>query len=414
MRCALVIAAGLGALVGSGCATAFTGPATSVGTHSVLVTGGFATTTGGTIDLWVEYGLTRAYGFETQHATNTLDPGVLQGPTQDQLTGLQRDTVYHYRFCASDSDQQGGPGCGEDHHFRTQPVECGETVTADIRLTGDFPCGVAGAALRVGADGVEINLARHTLSGSVSPQGDASPGIVNDGYDDVTVRNGRLTGFTTAYSATDANRNLVRDVKAEGLGIGVHFLRGADNAVRHSDAVGYINGGLQATDSERVVLADSDVESVFIDPGALVNSDGARIVRNRFVTPFDADHRVIALRLTGNRAHIAGNLVSGRWVGGFSLQGSDNVVVDNKLSGLLGDGILVGAFSNGVTLRGNLVDGMSDDGIDVRAAGTRLEGNSAANNGDWGIDAVPGVTDLGGNTASGNGQAAQCRNVFCD
>ena len=88
-------------------------------------------------------------------------------------------------------------------------------------------------------------------------------------------------------------------------------------------------------------------------------------------------------------------------------------MVNNKLSGLSGDGIFVSPFSAGTLLRDNLVDGMSDDGIDVQAAGTRLEGNSATNNGDWGIDAVPGVTDLGGNTASGNGQAAQCRNVFC-
>jgi hypothetical protein len=66
-----------------------------------------------------------------------------------------------------------------------------------------------------------------------------------------------------------------------------------------------------------------------------------------------------------------------------------------------------------VLLRGNVVDGMADDGIDVQAAGTRLESNKATNNGDWGIDAVPGVIDLGGNIATGNGQGAQCRNVAC-
>src|SRR4051794_29100730 len=349
---------------------------------------------------------------ETQHSANELDPGQFQGTAGDQLTGLQRDTVYHYRVCASDSDQQGGPGCGEDRHFKTQPIACGETVTTNIRLTGDLSCGTD-PVLRVGADGVEINLGGHTLSGFVSPKGEANPGIVNDGYDDLTVRNGTLSGFTTAFSATDASRNLLRNVELTGLGVGAAFLRGADNAVRHSELIGVANGAVRSKGSSRLVVADSDLQATFFDAGALIESDDARIVRNRFVPALDFDDRLPALKLTGNRARIADNVVTGRWLGGFVLNGSDNVVVDNSLSGLAGDGIFVSAFSNGVTLRRNSVDGMSDDGIDVQAAGTRLEGNSATNNGVWGIAAVPGVTDLGGNTASGNGQAAQCRNVAC-
>src|SRR6185437_2261393 len=77
-----------------------------------------------------------------------------------------------------------------------------------------------------------------------------------------------------------------------------------------------------------------------------------------------------------------------------------------------GDGIFVGAFSTGITLRGNRADANDGDGIDVRAKGASLEDNFAFNNGGWGILAVNGVTDLGGNTASGNG-AGQCQNVFC-
>jgi hypothetical protein len=412
VRRVLVIVAGVAALACTGCATGFTGSPGQIGPNSAFVSGTFATNVGGTVETWVEYGPTKAYGSETQHSTQELDPGQFQGTAGDQLTGLQRDTVYHYRVCASDSDQQGGPGCGADRHFKTQPIGCGETVTADIRLTGDFSCGAI-PALRIGADGVEINLGGHTLSGFVSPKGESNPGIVNDGYDDVTVRNGELGRFTTAFSATDANRNLLRDVQLEGLGYGALFERGADNAVRHSELVGAAYGAVNAHDSARLVVADSQLEAFFINAGALIESDDARIVRNRFVTEIALNHNVPALKLTGNRAHIAYNLVSGEWPGGFVLNGSNNVVVNNKLSGLTGDGIFVSPFSAGTLVRGNLVDGMSDDGIDVQAAGTRLESNSATNNGDWGIDAVPGVTDLGGNTASGNGQAAQCRNVVC-
>jgi hypothetical protein len=413
VRRALVVAAGVAVLAGTGCATGFTGPPGTIGPNSANVSGSFATNVGGTVETWVEYGPTKAYGSATQHSIHQLDPGNFQGQAGGQLTGLQRDTVYHYRVCASDSDQQGGPGCGEDRHFKTQPIGCGETLTTDVRLTGDFSCG-ADPALRIGADGVDLNLGGHKMVGFVSPKGESNPGIVNDGYDDFILRNGQASGYTTAFTATDANRNLVRYVQLEGLGFGADFQGGADNAVRHSDVVGAVYGAVHSHDSARLVVADSKLEAFFTNGGAWIESNDARIVRNRFVTEIGLDHRVPALKVTGNRAHIAENIVSGSWLaGGFVLSGSDNVVVSNNLTGGTGDGIFVSPFSANLTLRGNLVDGWSDDGIDVQAASTRLESNSATNNGDWGIDAVPGVTDQGGNTASGNGQAAQCRNVIC-
>ena len=190
-------------------------------------------------------------------------------------------------------------------------------------------------------DGVDINLGGHTLSGSVSPRGDSSPGIVNGGYDDVTVRNGTLSGYTTAFAATDASRNSLRDLTAGGLAVGASFLGGADNEIRHSNVSGALNGAVRAKDSPRLVVADSVLAATFFDAGALIESDDARIVRNRFTPALEFEDRLPALELTGNRARIAGNVVSGHWKGGFVLSGSDNVVVDNALSGLFGDGILV-------------------------------------------------------------------------
>lgn len=413
MRRALLIAAVLAALAGTGCATGVTrGPGT-ITDHSALVTGIFVTNGEGRfVDSWVEYGPTKAYGFSTQHSTSELDPGAYWGSANDFLSGLQRGTTYHYRVCASDSTQVGGPGCGEDRQFTTQSFVCGDTVTTDVRLTGDTGCSGGPYALKIGADGVEIDLAGHALSGSVSQHGEGPAGIVNpDGYDDVRVRHGKLS-FINAFSATSASRNRLLNVHVSAVAQGVDFSGGADNEVRRSDIVGYASGAVVASGS-RFVLADSDVESVF-SPGAQINGDDARIVNDHFPTAIDADHRAEALRVVANRAHVAGNHVTGKWVGGFFLQGSNHVVVDNQLTGVLGDGIFVDAFSNGVTLRGNTVTGAADDGIDVRAAGTRLEGNAAYDNGDWGIDGVAGVIDLGGNVASSNGQFAGCRNVVCN
>jgi hypothetical protein len=408
-------ALGLAAVLAcSGCAVGQTGTPSSVGATNAIVNGTFVTNVGGTVETWFEYGPTTAYGSTTQHHTETLDPGFFHGGIGDLIDGLQRNTVYHYRACASDSKQQGGPGCGADRTFKTQPVDCGDTVTTDIRLTGNLGSCSGQYALKVGADGVDIDLGGHNLNGSFGPNVDPITGILNEGHDDVTVRNGTLSGFSTAFSASGASRNQLRHVDAQGLGVGAGFAGGADNQIRHSKLLGALNGGLRVEASPRLVLADSDVQAVFFDAGALIESDDARIVRNRFlpagVGPQDT---IPALKLTGNRAHIGRNVVSGVWRSGFVLSGSDNVVVYNRLSGLFGDGIFVSPFSARTLLRGNVVEGMADDGFDVRSASTRLGANSATGNGAWGIDAVPGVTDLGGNTASGNGQAAQCRNVAC-
>jgi hypothetical protein len=133
------------------------------------------------------------------------------------LEGLTRSTVYHYRLCAEDSQQQGGPGCGEDRHFKTQSFACGETVTADVRLTGNVGCDFASIpGIRVGADGVEIDLNGHSLIGPVFVGGGDAPAIDDSGgFDDLIVRDGSIgnfgDGIEVAASSTRLTGNRADD-----------------------------------------------------------------------------------------------------------------------------------------------------------------------------------------------------------
>lgn len=97
------------------------------------------------------------------------------------LPDLERATSYHYRFCAQDSTQQGGPQCGEDRTFKTQSFACGDTVTTSVRFTGNVECpirdfGVTG--IIVGAPGIEIDMNGFELSSGHYVL-DARPGIDN-------------------------------------------------------------------------------------------------------------------------------------------------------------------------------------------------------------------------------------------
>jgi parallel beta-helix repeat protein len=276
-----------------------------------------------------------------------------------------------------------------------------------------------GAALIVGADGIDINLAGHVLG--VSPLGTnyGALAIENDGHSNVTIRNGSVDG---TIDITGASRNLIRDVDVTANGTAIHIEGGEANQVRASSADGSHGNGIFVSGPDAVV-ADNDA-TTSLGAGIGVRGDGARIVRNR-VPAAQFPNILPGIELGGSDGRIVDNRVTGGWLeGGIILDaGADNVIAENQVSDIrlvagqtddrFGDGIVVGTSSSGTLLRNNLVQRNDGDGMDVRTSDARLRGNSAFDNRLLGINAVAGVTDLGGNQAHGNGNPLQCVNVFC-
>jgi parallel beta-helix repeat protein len=422
MRRPAVVALAVVAMACTGCATGQTGAPLDVSTDNARVTGNVISDAGGQVEYWAEYGPTTAYGSQSGHATTSVAPNALTGVTVS-VGGLTRSTLYHYRLCAQDGSQRGGPGCGGDRTVRTQAVACGDTVTTDVRLTGDLQC-FTGPGLTIGADGVDINLAGHAIAGTIASGGGGPAGVANaGGFDDVTVHNGRIGGLGAMFTATNASRNRLVRVDGTAAGTAISFDGGADNEVRHADLFGR-SQAVSVRGSQRFVLADSQLDGFFSGGLTLTGAD-ARILRNRFPRAAGAFPVTSALALTGERATISDNVVTGAWsAGGILATGPGHRLIDNEVSGatkpdvsppndVFGDGIVIGSFSAGVLVRGNRAHDNEGDGIVVGASDVRIGDNSANDNGGFGIDAVAGVTDLGGNTASGNGNPLQCRNVFC-
>jgi parallel beta-helix repeat protein len=404
-----------GLVLYSGCALGQTGSTWRVAGTRAAVFADFVSNTGGEVEYWVEYGTGTGYGSQTAHATQTVQKNV-PGAAIVSITGLQRSTTYHYRVCAQDSRQTGGPGCGDDKQFTTPNVDCGDTITADLHLSADLDCiGVGGGTTSgptVGADGIDIDLGHHTVRG-------ANFALQNSGgFDDVTIHDGGLFAYGTALEIDGANRNLIRSVGAgliqgtfvgPSTSIGVRIQGGEANAVRHSNLAAE-GAALFATDSPGLVVADSTAVSGAGSRGGGtavdVSGDLARVVRNDLLAPVFVNGS--SNRIVDNKVH---------QTVGFGIEiyaGHDNLVAENEVSEIgtlpfmedAGDGIMVRAAAVGSRLRDNVSTSNEDDGIDVRSPATRLSGN-------FGIDAVSGATDLGGNTASGNGNPLQCRNVFC-
>jgi hypothetical protein len=409
----------LGVGLYTGCATGETGSTWGVAGTRAAVFAGFVTDTGGAVEYWVEYGTSTGYGSQTAHGTQTVPKNVL-GAAIVQIGGLQRSTTYHYRTCARDSEQTGGPRCGQDKQFTTVNIDCDDTITADLRLSGDLDCTRTGGrnGPHVGADGVDINLAGHQVSGS-------NVALPNTGgFDDVTIHDGSLYSIGTALELDGASRNLIRSVTA-GLpqgplagpptNTGVDIQGGEANVIRRSTVFG-AGTGLQASDSPGLLVADTSIGSGSGSRGGgasvVVHGDLARVLRNQLSAAVVVNGS--SNRIVDNDIHAVGD--------GIDLAtGNGNLVADNQVHDVLvlpfmedaGDGIIVRAAALSSRLRGNVTTSNVDDGIDVGSPSTKLRDNRADDNDDFGIDAVSGVTDLGDNTASGNGNPLQCRNVFC-
>jgi parallel beta-helix repeat protein len=400
------------AIACTGCATGITTGQGLVTHDSAEIRGQVATDTAGSVEYWFEYGPTQAYGSSSPHETwPNLQPGD-RGEVGFTLEGLARSTTYHYRVCAQDSTQKGGPGCGVDRTVKTQSFACGETVTTDVRLTGSVYCQSApegSNGLTVGAPGITIDLHGYSLQGPGNTTGAAIDN--SGGFDDVTVRgvdnvgmyNGStLSGYGNDLRLRDASGNRILFLRTA-----VDLSGGSGNEVRRS----WLHGkGLRAQNTSGLVVADNVGDYGPMELSGLLDS---RILRNDMHPPDWWYCCTDAIRVAGNRNVISDNSLSG-WANGLVLlSGAENKLLDNYVVNSKADGILVEAFTAGTVLRGNRPYDNGDDGIDVRAADTRIGYNHTFANGDYGIDAVAGVTDAGGNTASDNGNPAQCRDVVC-
>lgn len=319
-----------------------------------------------------------------------------------------------------------------------QVVECGDVITVDTRLEHDLVCPTP-VALEIGAHGVDLDLAGHTVeavafldeSGITYEEG---IGLLNLGFDDVTVTNGSIIGHESlgyGVRAVDADRLSLRRVSTSGYG----------SLIVSGDAV-----RLRAVEAHGFA--------------STITSDGARIDGLTTDTELDVYGQAVDVR-NGNFTnfaffHLDGSSVRDNAINDGHLDGSGNAILDNVAdSWFLGDGggnlvrgnritrhlslnagfsgnlvsrnvvgtvgapfpaadaISVAAGATGNVLLANTATGAVDDGIDVEEPTTTLIRNRAFGNGDFGIEAVTGVIDGGGNRAWDNGNPLQCLNVDC-
>ena len=310
-------------------------------------------------------------------------------------------------------------------------VSCGDTIVADTTLDSDL-VSCPNNGIVIGADDVTLDLNAHTVVGNGQPvkrcpeDEFCDVGVLNDGHDGVTVKDGSVRDFGTGvfvgkarhhrvlnvsssrnqffgFVVAESARSVVRDSSGnrnpgpDGDGIAVfgsRHVRILDNSFRHNELGMHVEA---STD----ILIKGNVFSRNFGPGILMEADRNRVRRNRFVRNPSAiivapgNRNVIARnRITrggegvaiekgrGNR--VAHNVIVRVRRAGIRLGvekppigGVNTVVRRNLVRGSGSDGYLVARSDRRSLLRGNIAGGAGDDGFDVESRSTKLTGNRA-------------------------------------
>jgi hypothetical protein len=333
------------------------------------------------------------------------------------------------------------------------PVRCGQTIHENTTLKNNLNCFGLPYGIKIGAPGITLDLAGHSVyADSVS--------ILNDGYDNVTIKNGSVSASTRGIFLQGVSGNVVRDISLTGLidgitlsgsdhnrivsnrleSVAIEVDDGSDDNVIRDNTVRAWEGFIRIRSSSRnrvvnnvfstpqevgaVVLQEADHTLVkgnhfdLVNAGAvgLFDSSDNQILRNvvQGHPNQDGSNSVTGVTLTNShrnllRRNSTSNVATAiRVVSGWA-----NELRRNQSLWSTSDGFVVGEDAVGTVLLRNITFVSADDGLDIRAASSRLGRNSAAYSNGYGIRAVPGTMDLGGNRASNNRGPAQCLNIAC-
>jgi hypothetical protein len=310
-------------------------------------------------------------------------------------------------------------------------VSCGQTITIDTTLTSDVgPC--PGDGVLIGADGITLNLNGHQIVGDFNEGASGEfAGIRLPSRSNVTVAGnrgsvaeGRVAGFEAGVVVNGGSRNNIGNLVIE------------DNVGRDDPFNAELGDGIVIFDSASNQIVNNVVSGNGIFDGIGIlgpDSDNTRIQGNVVSGtrgPSDGGPAGQGIIVNGTTEADAATLISGTRIFDNAVSGSGsagianinnvrarierNVVVDNGLTNLFGNGIGVQmgfaalSIPSQVLVKDNESHGNGRDGIQILSRENRIINNDAADNNALGL-AFPRSVDL----RDGN-QDPRTREFDCD
>jgi Right handed beta helix region len=169
-------------------------------------------------------------------------------------------------------------------HAARAPLHCGATITKSTKLTQDLT-NCPGVGIRIGADGVTLDLDGHTVS-AAAKRNPKAHGILNVGHDRVTIEGGTVKGFG-AYGVRLAGvqRNHVVDMKMTGNFTGIGLVESSHDLIERSAMTGsrFVGVNLTGGTANRVArnhIADSIGYGVLLQTSVADHGSHNRILEN--------------------------------------------------------------------------------------------------------------------------------------
>jgi parallel beta-helix repeat protein len=247
-------------------------------------------------------------------------------------------------------------------------VRCGDTLTRDTTLDSDLVQCFDG--LRIGADGVTLDLNGHTIDGlSAGGEGSDGVGVASNGHSHVTVVNGTVQQFFRGIALLDASGSVVRGITATENEQDAILLTGSDSVVErnlafaNSDDVEVGGAGFTVSGDRNQVSRNDAIDNIegLVVVGHSVAVEANRAIGNRSLRTAVS----VGFWLVGRDFVVRRNLAQANGMCGYRLEGARFQFMDNVSSDNFGEA--VGFQPNGQEIC--LFD--LDD--------SRLERNSASN-----------------------------------
>jgi Right handed beta helix region len=268
----------------------------------------------------------------------------------------------------------------------TTPISsCGQIVTTNAVVTQDLVC--SGTGIVVGASAITIDLKGFTLRGDFTT---LHYGIDDNGYDQVTVKNGVVRNFDWGmYAYNNADKMSVSNLVASGNAHDGVYISGSSAKIQSLTATGNALHGIRVAGVSATVQSTTAVENGYS-----------------------------GIRLTGDFATVKSSTASANSVYGMVIEGVSAKIQSSTASGNFVHGIDV--VGDSATVRSTTASGNVALGISVKGEAAVIKGNQAQANGydptggynlsGLGIDVSGYATTapVGTNVALGNDDPAEC------
>jgi parallel beta-helix repeat protein len=279
-------------------------------------------------------------------------------------------------------------------------LDCGRTITRDTTLQSDV-VGCLGDGLTIGANGVDLNLNGFTIDGT-----GLGAGVRNDGFDNVTIKNGTISDFDYGVQLNTGTLN------ATVSGINLTLIQVRAMQVRNTDFSNFTNNiisegsrGLQvvggSTDNQ---FTGNQFSRVSNDAIQVLTSPRNTFTSNRILWTGDSAlefQRSPRATLTGNtishnsdaavtllsspNSTLQQNRVLDSSDAGFKAQNSSGLTIQNNIFREVGDSLVL-TETGAVKFIGNTMTNVYDGGLFLGSNNNVIQDNVVTGIGDTGFD----------------------------